>query len=168
MENEFDCIGYVTMGQNTSQCYVRGCKTDSTLFLHKAIGCFECKTCNRGRLTICAEHAIKLGDIYYICPKTKAIKCNYFSDRIVCGFFGSYRVVFKIQDNYIYFNDENQCFYNRYRPICPNIYELQTSDHADILADLTFDFMLDEVKKSAKNYLNVFPKDIYNIIKIYL
>jgi hypothetical protein len=157
------------MGQSSGRCYVKGCKAESSLFLHKAIDCVECKTYNR--LIICSEHA---KDIYYICPKTKAIECYYYRHDYVST---CYNVALKIQDNYVYFNDRdnyvyfndrNLYFYNRYKQIYQNFYKLYVSDIDDILYDLTFDFMLDELKKCVVFYLNILPKDIFELIKTYL
>jgi hypothetical protein len=153
------------------QCYVNEC-TDEALLSISQIFCEEnCNTCSkRKRIKTCHKH--KIGH-YYICPKTKAIKSNYYyKDMLAANISPELNIIepdchtllYNIREDYVYDYGYNTYPPFRFKYCCSDVYLKEPCFSDNLLYDLTPNYTLNKLRKNSQFYIMILPKDIFEII----
>jgi hypothetical protein len=164
---------------DNEKCYVDGCEADAHTVINKLFVDRTCKLCKMRAwqyLKTCSTHDNKPFN-YNICPKTNALKCNYYDRKDLYKYYRFHDVpelkyhnkILKFRNDYVFiiFHRKGLRF-NRMIHICDDIYKQRGSLSDDILYDLTRNYTLNELKKDRNIYFGTLPRDIIGIIMLYL
>lgn len=159
--------------QRHEQCYVNECNDEALLFIDRMFYDDNCNMCiKQPRIKTCHRH--KIGH-YYICPKKKVIRSNYYykdmlvahNDRINLIDPDYNPLLYRIGEDYVY--DYGNYTYPPFRfkqqkHNCSNVYLKEPCFSDESLYDLTPKYTLEELRRNDQYYVNILPRDIYDII----